>query len=64
MSIPGGDGSTPQQPVDQLLPHNAVGVCTEPVAVVLELHASTVVTNLLPQVFELGRVLHVMKVSQ
>lgn len=55
--LPGGDGAIPQQPVDKLFPHNAVGVGPQPVSVVLELHPCAVVADFLPQVFQLGGVL-------
>ena len=55
--LPGGDGAIPQQPVDELFSHNAVGVGPQPVSVVLELHPCVVVADLLPQVLQLRRVL-------
>lgn len=56
--IPGGNGVVPQQPVNKLFSHNAVGVCPQPISVVLELHSCAVVANFLPQVLQLGRVLN------
>lgn len=55
--LPGGDGAIPQQPVDKLFSHNAVGVGPKPISVVLELHPCAVVTDFLPQVLQLGGVL-------
>lgn len=51
---PGGDGAVPQQPVDKLLSHDAVGVSPQPVPVVLELHPCAVVADFLPQFLKLG----------
>lgn len=56
--LPGGNGAIPQQPVDQFFSHNAVGVRPQPIAVVLELHSCAVVADFLPQVLQLGGVLH------
>lgn len=56
-NIPVGDGAIPQQPVNKLLSHNAVGVGPQPVPVVLKLHPSVVVADLLPQLLQLGRIL-------
>lgn len=56
--LPGGNGVIPQQPVNKLFSHNAIGVCPQPISVVLELHSCAVVANFLPQVLQLGRVLN------
>lgn len=55
--LPCGDGAIPQQPVDKLFSHNAVGVGPQPVSVVLELHPCAVVADFLPQVLQLRGVL-------
>lgn len=55
--VPGGDGPIPQQPVDELLSHNAVWVSSEPVSVVLKLHTCAVMANFLPQVLQLRGIL-------
>lgn len=45
------------EPVDQLFSHNAVGMCPQPVAMVLKLHPTVVMADFLPQIFQLDWVL-------
>lgn len=47
-ALPSGDGAIPQQPVDKLFSNNAVGVGSQPVPVILELHPCAVVADFLP----------------
>ena len=56
-TVPGGDGAGPQQPVDELLSHDAVRVGPQPVPVILELHPCAVMADFLPKVLQLRRIL-------
>lgn len=49
--LPRGYVPISDEPVDQLLSYNAVGMCPQPVAMVLELHPAVVMADFLPQVF-------------
>lgn len=55
--LPCGYVSISDEPVYQLFSHNAVGMCPQPVAMVLELHPTIVMADFLPQIFQLDWVL-------
>lgn len=51
--LPCGYVPISDEPVDQLFSHNTVGMCPQPVAMVLKLHPTVVMADLLPQIFQL-----------
>lgn len=48
--LPSSDVAIPYKPIDQLLSYNAVGVGTQPVAMILKLHPTVVMAYFLPQI--------------
>lgn len=55
--LPRGYVPISHEPVDQLFSHNAVGMCPQPVAMVLKFHTTVMMADFLPQIFQLDRVL-------
>lgn len=55
--LPRGYVPISHEPVDQLFSHNAVGMCPQPVAMVLKFHPTVMMADFLPQIFQLDWVL-------
>lgn len=55
--LPCGYVPISHEPVDQLFSHNAVGMCPQPVPMVLKFHTTVMMADFLPQIFQLNWVL-------